>query len=283
MSFHDSNLIAQALASLDFLVVQDMFLTETAKLANVVLPAASLAEKEGTFTNFVGKVQRVRKAIEPLGESLPDWEIILLMAEKMGATMPYTSPQQVMSEIVEACHLSSYGSHEGIGHIGSEVDILYGTEASSDWGVGRLYGGQFTKGFACFCPVQYVPQSRTKGDYPLKLLSGSILYHFGSGTRSSRSSRLNKFSPQAFVEVGELDANELVIKDGDYVKVISPAGEVTAVVRISDTLPRGVIFIPVSFPSARVVSLFGINLDSEAKTPSIKTCNVRIERTTSHE
>jgi predicted molibdopterin-dependent oxidoreductase YjgC len=101
LSFPHLSVVGEALASLDFLVVQDMFLTETAKLATVVLPAASFAEKEGTFTNFEGRVQRVRKAIEPLGESLPDWEIILQLARGMNCPMPYSSPQQVMDEIEE--------------------------------------------------------------------------------------------------------------------------------------------------------------------------------------
>ena len=283
LSFPDSRLTTEALSSLKFLVVQDMFLTETAKLANVVLPASSFAEKEGTFTNFVGKVQRVQKAIEPLGESLPDWEIILRLADRMEFPMAYSSPKQIMGEIAYTCQLSGCGAYERIGHVDSGIQSLYETESSSYGGVGRIHGGQFAKGFACFCPVEYVPQASVKGDYPFTLLTGGIPYHFGSGSRSSRSARLSRFSAKAFVEIGRLDAEELVLGDGDKVKIISPAGEVTTVVKVTDTLPHGVVFMPVSFSEANINNLIDIVLDTETKALSTKACNVRIERTGTNE
>ena len=276
LSFPNSGLVADVLASLDFLVVQDMFLTETAKLANVVLPAASFVEKEGTFTNFEGRVQRVQKAIEPLGKSLPDLEIILQLADKMESPMPYSSPQQVMDEIIKISKLSAYSLYEGVGY--AEVENVYQAELSSYWEAGRAQESQFVKGFTCFCPVEYVPQTKVKEDYPFTLLTGATLYHFGGGSRSSRASRLRKFSPQPFVELSELDAKELALIDGDRVKVISPVSEVNTTVKITDTLPQGVLFMPISFPEARVNELFAITLDAEAKTPSLKTCNVKIER-----
>ncbi|MBE9470148.1 MAG: formate dehydrogenase subunit alpha [Chloroflexi bacterium] len=260
LSFPDSGLIAEILASLDFLVVQDMFLTETARLANVVLPAASFAEKEGTFTNFEGRVQKVRKAIEPLGESLPDGEIILRLAERMGAPMPYSSPQQVMEELDELVPL-----REDVGYAESERRR-------------SIYGGQLLKDFARFCPVEYVPQARTNGDYPFTLLTGVTLFHLGTGSRTSRASRLRKFSSQAFVEIGEFDAEKLGVNHGDKVKVISPVAELTSAVTITDTLPQGTVFMPLSFPDNPVTRLFSISLDPEAKTPSLKACHVRIER-----
>jgi len=261
LSFPNSGLIAEILASLDFLVVQDVFLTETARLANVVLPAASFAEKEGTFTNFEGRVQKVRKAIEPLGESLPDGEIILRLAERMGAPMPYSSPQQVMEELDDLVPL-----REGVGDVESE------TRRS-------IYGGQLLKGFARFCPVEWVPQARTNGDYPFTLLTGVTLYHLGTGSRTSRASRLKRFSSEAFMEIGESDAEKLGINHGDKVKVVSPVAELTTAVTITDTLPEGTVFMPLSFPENPVARLFSIALGSEAKIPSLKACDVRIERT----
>ena len=269
LSFPHSSFIADALASLDFLVVQDMFLTETARLANVILPAASFAEKEGTFTNFEGRENRVRKAIEPIGESLPDWEIILRLAEKMGSPLPFSSLQQVMDEIEELIPL-----YEGL----TDSQGLYQADMET-WEMKRTYMGQFLRGFARFSPVEYIPRAEgAKKDYPFTLLTGTILYHFGTGTRSSRASRSKKFLPQAYVEISESDAENLGISQSDQAKLISPVAELTAAVRITDTLPEGIVFMPISFPESPVNGLFSIVLDPEAKMPSIKACNVKIER-----
>ena len=273
LSFPYLSLTTEALASLDFLVVQDMFLTETTKLADVVLPAASFAEKEGTFTNFEGRINKVQKAIEPMGESLPDWEIILRLADKIRYPLPFSSLQQVMGEIEELVPL-----YEGY----TDSKKLYQAELDS-WEARRTYGKQLLKGFARFSPVEYIPQAEgTKEDYPFTLLTGTTLHHFGTGSRSSRAWRLKKFSPQAFVEIGESDAKNLAIADGEKVKIISPIGEVTTTVKITDTLPEGTLFMPISFSETPINGLFGIALDPEAKTPSLKACNVRIERVGHH-
>jgi len=276
LSFPHLTLVTDALASLDFLVVQDLFLTETAKLATVVLPAASFAEKEGTFTNFEGRVQRVRKAIKPLGNSLPDWEITLQLAEKMNCPMPYSSLQQVMDEIEELVPL-----YKGIGYADTEMRGLPSADLSDSFlGTRRLYGGQFPRGFGRFSPVQYVPPTVMSPEgYPFTLLVGTILYQFGSGSRSSRASRLKRFSPEAFVEICESDAKRLGIADADEVKVVSPLSEVIAEARISDTVAEGLLFMPVSFPESRVNALFDIALDTRSKTPYLKACAVRLERT----
>jgi len=278
LSFPNSKLITESLASLDFLIVQDMFLTETAKLANVVLPAASFAEKDGTFTNFEGRVQKVQKAIPPLGESLPDWEIILRLAEKIGAPMPYSSPQQVMGEIVSTCQLATYSSYEGNGHAEPETQNLYEAESSNQLGVGRIHGGQFPTGFACFRPIAYVPRLEAKKSYPFTLLTGTVPNHFGTGSRSSRSMRLKRFSPEAFMEIGESDAKRLAITEGEKVRVISPIGEVTTIAKITDALRQGTLFMPFSYPETPVNEMFDIVLNPETKAPSLKACNVKIEK-----
>jgi len=274
LSFPHSTLVDEALSSLDFLVVQDMFLTETAKRADVVLPATSFAEKEGTFTNFEGRVNRVQKAIEPIGESLPDWEIILRLADKMGYPLPFSSLRQVIDEIEELVP-----SYEGY----TDSDRVYQDELDT-WEARRTFGGQFLKGFACFSPVEYTPRADgVKEGYPFTLLAGTILYHFGTGNRSLRSWRLKRFSPQPFMEIGESDAKKLALTDGERVKIISPVGEVTTMVKITDTLPEGTLFVPISFSEAPVNGLFGITLDPEVKSPSLKACNVRIERVEPHD
>jgi predicted molibdopterin-dependent oxidoreductase YjgC len=276
LTFPNPALIKESLESLDFLVVHDMFLTETAKIANVVLPAASFAEKEGTFTNFEGSVQRVRKVIEPLGDSLPDWEIILRLSNIMGCPMPYSSLQQVMDEIQELVPL-----YQVMDYRDSEMKGTSRAELDRDpLKARRLYKGQFPSGFGRFSPVQYKPRRKVSEDgYNLTLLTGSILYHAGNGSRSSRSLRLREFSPEAFVELGESDAKRVGISQGDQVRVISPAGEVTAVAKITDALPEGVLFMPVCFPRTPVNQLFDIVLDPQAKTPALKACAVKLERT----
>jgi len=273
LSFPHSSLVAEAFASLDFLVVQDMFLTETARLANVVLPAASFAEKEGTFTNFEGKVNKVRKAVDAPGESLSDWEIILRLADKMGSPLPFSSLQEVMGEIEELVPF-----YEGY----MDSKSLY--EAEPDVSETRRNNlGQLLKGFARFSPIEYIPPvGREKEDYPFTLLTGTVLYHFGTGARSSRASRPKKLLPQGFVEIGESDAKKLGISDSDQVKLISPVAELIAVARITETLPDGAVFMPISFQDTPVNRLFKIVLDPKAKTPSLKACSVRIERIGPH-
>ncbi len=279
LGFPNPSLVRDALASLDFLVVQDIFLTETAKLATVVLPAASFAEKDGTFTNFEGRVQRVRKAIKLVGESLPDWEIIVKLADKMGHPIKYPSLQKFMDEIEDLVPL-----YQDIGYAVSEKKSTDRVEFDSSLSTKRrLYKGQFPCGFGRFSPAEKTqPGEITKDGYPLTLLTGTILFHSGDGSRSSRSPRLSKFSPQAYVEICEADAEQLGIEDGNEVRIISPIGEVTAAARITDTLPAGTLFMPSSFPNTPVNQLFDIALDPRSKAPSLKACKVRLERNGSH-
>ena len=267
LSLPNPRLVAEALTSLDFLVVQDMFLTETARLADVVLPAASFAEKEGTFTNFEGRVNTVHKAIEPIGESLPDWEIVLRLAETMGHPLPFSSLQDVMGEIEEL--VPSYEA--------------YADSAKQDEFAREEAGGSsnrpLLKGFARFSPVEYAQQARDgRTDYPFTLLTGAILYHCGTGGRSSKAPRLRKFLSRSFVEICESDARKLAVSDGDEVKVISAAGEVTTAIKIGDTVSKGMVFMPLSFPGTPVNALFDIVLDPETKAPSLKACSVKIEK-----
>ncbi len=275
LSFPNPGLVREALSSLEFLAVNDLFLTETAKLANVVLPAASFAEKEGTFTNFEGRVQRVRKVIEPIGESLPDWQIIVRVSNAMGYPMTYISSHQIMDEIQELVPM-----YQGMGYKESESEGMDRVEVYKDKQRSRrLFKGQFPSGFGRFVPVQYEPAAETPQDgYPFTLLTGSDPYHSGSGSRSSRSQRLGEFAPRGYMEIGEQDARQLGLSQGDMVKVMSSCGEVTAVARLTDRLPEGMIFMPLSFPDTHVNQLFDGAIDPQAKTPALKACRVRLER-----
>jgi predicted molibdopterin-dependent oxidoreductase YjgC len=250
-------------------VVQDLFLTETAKLATVVLPAASFAEKDGSFTNFEGKINKIRKAIKPVGDSRPDWEIILKIADKMKNQFQYSHFEDVMSEIEEA--VPGYEGYTDSTRLYQSIDSVAG--------VGRLQRAQTLRGFARFSPVEYkAPLKVKRNGYPFVLLTGSVFPHIGTGTRSSRASRLKKFSPSGFLEVNKADAKKLGLHNGDMAKVSSRTGQITAPVRISNNISKGILFIPYTFPELPVNELFDINLDLQSKTPTSKACPVKIER-----
>jgi formate dehydrogenase alpha subunit len=275
-SFPQPAHVKKALAFLDFLVVTDMFLTETARVATVVLPVASFAEKDGTFTNFEGRVQRLHKAIEPAGDSLPDGEIVMRLARMMGSPMPYASPQQVIDEIEEMVPFYRHFAHTDVDAMGLDLSEVGGNTP----GTRRLHRGLFPSGFGRFSPVEFVPQQDIATDgYPFILMVGSSRYHFGTGSRSSRSARLKRFCPEAFLELSGDDAKDLGISDGDKVKVISAQGELLTSTRVSYTLPRGLLYMPISFPASPVYELFSTIIDHQTKAPALKTCAVRLERT----
>ncbi len=274
-SFPQPAQVKKALSSLDFLVVTDMFLTETARLASVVLPAASFAEKDGTFTNFEGRIQRVRKAIKPAGNSLPDGEIVMRLAGTMGSPMPYTSPQQVMEEIEEMVPFYHHFTYADIDTTGLDLSEADG----STQGTRRLYKGLFPSGFGRFSPVEYIPPQNVATDgYPFTLMVGSSRYHFGAGSRSSRSARLKRFSPEALLEISPADAKGTGISEGDKVKLISAQVEILTIAKISDALPRGLLFMPISFPASPVYELFSTIIDQRNQAPILKSCAVKLER-----
>jgi formate dehydrogenase alpha subunit len=269
------SLVREAFSSLEFLAASDLFPTETVKSASVVLPAASFAEKEGTFTNFEGRVQHLGKAIEPVGHSLPDWQIIIQLADRMGYTMPYTSPQEVMDEIKELVPLYRHLGYSSFSNQDADLADL----EDDHLGLKRLHKGPFPSGFGRFAPADYAPSpDGSRDEYPFALMTGSILHAFGCGTRSSRASRLRKFSPNAWLEIGQADAKGFGFRNGDRVKIVSPNGEITANLSITETLLPGTLFLPISFPQSPFNELFGTIMDSEAKFPSFKSCTVRLER-----
>jgi formate dehydrogenase alpha subunit len=275
-SFPQPSRMKKALLNLEFLIVAEMFMTETAQLATIVLPAASFAEKEGTYTNFEGRVQRLHKAIEPRGESLPDSEIIQRLAERLESPMPYSSSQEIMEEIKEMVpfyHDVGYGATDSLGLELKEAD-------DSVPGNRRLHSGPFPSGFGRFSHVEFKPPTDVASDeYPFTLLAGSVLFSFGAGTRSSHSKRLKRYSPEAFLSISNGDAKEAGIRDGDKVKVTSALGEVAANVKIDSSLPRGLLFMPISIAESPIYELFDATLTRSAKAPALKSCPVKLERT----
>ena len=269
----DANHIREGLENLDFLVVQDIFLTETAQLADVVLPAASYAEKDGTVTNTERRVQRIRKAIEPVGESRPDWQIICDLSERMGFPMPYGSPDEILNEVADVT--PSYG---GIRPDRLENGGLQWPCPDRDHpGTPYLHKGQFTRGLGKFTPAEHKePLETVDDDYPMVLTTGRQLYHFHA-VMTRKVPGLNVLSPEATVEIHPLDADRLGIADEDLTKVTSRRGNLIAKAEVTDVAREGTVFMTFHFKEAAANILTNPTLDPVSKIPEYKACAVRVE------
>jgi len=277
LSDPDVNHVREALNKLDFLVVQDIFLTETAELADVVLPAASFAEKDGTFTNTERRVQRIRKAVEAPGEAREDWLITCQIARLMGAEgFDFENTKQIMDEI--ACVTPSYGGicHERI----EECGLQWPCPHKEHPGTPILHCDEFTCGRGRFIPLeQRLPQELPDDEYPLVLSTGRSLYQYHTGTMTRRSAGLNRFKGEELAEIHPDDAEKLGICDGEYVRVVSRRGEVTAKARVTEASFPGTVYMTFHFAESPTNVLTSPALDPVAKTPEYKYCAVRIEKT----
>jgi formate dehydrogenase alpha subunit len=266
----------EALERVDFLVVQDNFLSETAKLADVVLPGVSFAEKDGTFTNTERRVQRVRKAVEPVGDSRPDWWITCEIARRMGGKgFEFSHPSEIMEEISSLT--PSYG---GISYQRLEDGGLQWPCPNPDHpGTPILHTRQFTRGKGRFIPLEYKPPKELPDKrYPLVLTTGRSLYHFHTGTLTRRVEGLNVLKREGEVEINPADASALGIADGEKVKVISRRGEVVTKAKVTEVSPAGVVFMTFHFAESPANMLTNSALDPVAKIPEYKVCAVRIEK-----
>ncbi|MBN2186472.1 MAG: formate dehydrogenase subunit alpha [Dehalococcoidia bacterium] len=276
LSDPDAQHVREALARLDFLVVQDIFLSETAKFAHVVLPAASFAEKDGTFTNTERRVQRVTKAIEPIGDSRPDWWIICQVAKSLGAKgFDYSHPFDIMEEIRYVT--PSYG---GISYQRLENGGLQWPCPTDDHpGTPILHTNIFTRGKGRFIPLKYIPPGELPDEeYPLIFTTGRSLYHFHTGTMTRKVTGLNIIEPEGTVEISPKDALHLGIAHGDKVKVSSRRGEVIAKAKVTEALPPGVVFMTFHFAESPANVLTNPKLDPVSKIPEFKVSAVRVEK-----
>jgi predicted molibdopterin-dependent oxidoreductase YjgC len=273
----DASSIEKAISQLELLVVQDLFLTETAQLADVVLPAASFAEKDGTFTNTERRVQRVRKAIEPLGNSRHDWVIIRDIAQNMGAKgFDFVRPEQIMEEIRRLTPIYGGITYERI----DELGLQWPCPDTEHPGTPYLYAQQFTTptGRGQFAPVSYSPPAEvTSREYPFILTTRRSCFHYHS-TLSRKVPGLNALRGQEQVEINPVDAAALQIEDGETVKVISRRGTVQASAKISSISPPGVVSMTFHYPETRTNLLTHGALDPVAKIPEFKVCAVKVER-----
>ena len=275
VSAPDLNHVKESLGMLEFLVVQDIFMSETAELADVVLPAASFAEKEGTFTNTARRIQRVRRAVEPPGSSRPDWRIICELAGRMGYEMDYASPAEVMDEISRLTPIYGGVSYDRLDAEGLQWPCLDRDHP----GTGFLHEDRFSRGRGRFHAVEYIPPDELPDDdYPLMLTTGRMLEHFHTGTMTRRAEVLDAMVPECLVEINPEDARELSLGSGDMVKVESRRGEIEARVKVTDRSPAGSVFVPFHFAEAAANNLTNPALDPVSKIPELKVCAVRLEK-----
>jgi formate dehydrogenase alpha subunit len=272
----NSGHVRAALERLDFFVVQDIFLSESATYADVVLPAASFAEKDGTFTNTERRVQRVRRAINPVGDSRPDWWIVSRIAERMDAPgFSYSSPEAIMREINQVT--PSYGgiTYERIENNG----LQWPCPDTNHPGTPYLFPEKFSRpgGKACFSPLTYRPPAETAdGQYPLILTTDRSLFHFHSSTMTRRVAGLSALDANEWLCLHPADAERYGIADGDWVEVSSRRGTVKVQARLTDVCQPGLCSMTFHFHESPTNLITNPALDPVAKIPETKVTAVSV-------
>ncbi len=272
----DPNLhhVEQALRAVEFLAVQDIFINETAELADVVLPGVSFAEKSGTYTNTERRVHLTKQALNPLGEARQDWQIITDLGRMMGADWSYDSQSMIFGEMASLTPQYGGMSHERL----KEGGLQWPCPSPDHPGTPILHVGKFTRGKGLFSPAQYIePAELPDETYPFILSTGRILFHWHGGTLSRRSPGLDSLAPVAELEIHPEDAASLKLHEDQNVKIISRRGEVVATVRITKRSPPGVVFMTFHFAEAAANLLTASHIDPIAKIPEYKVSAVRVE------
>jgi formate dehydrogenase (NADP+) alpha subunit len=275
LSDPDLNHAKDSLMRLDLLIVQDIFMSETARLADVVLPAVSFAEKDGTFTNTERRVQRIRKAISAPGEAKADWEIISELSTKMGYPMRYTSAEEIFKEIA-----SITPSYSGISYDRIESEGLQWPCPTKDHpGTKFLHKDKFTRGLGLFSAIEFKqPAEVPDTEYPFVLTTGRILYQYHTGTMTRLSKGIMERCPESLMEINPEDAQKLGLQDGHFAQVSSRRGAVKVKSRVTDRVAAGTVFMNFHFNEAPANILTNPALDPIAKIPEFKVCAVQIEK-----
>jgi predicted molibdopterin-dependent oxidoreductase YjgC len=274
ISYPDANRVEAALKSLEFLLVIDIFPTSTSALAHVVLPAASFAESEGTFTNSERRVQRVRRAIEPLA-GRANWETIQDLSTRMGYPMHYQSSEEIFDEM--ASLTPPYGGMS-FARL-EEKGLCWPCPTPDHPGTSYLHKGRFSRGKGMFHAVDFRPPSESPDtDYPFWLTTGTVFSQFLTGTMSRRCPSLHHENPEVFVQIHPGDARRLNIEGGKEVNVSSRRGCLTAMAWVTERVRPGVVFIPMHYLENAVNRLTNAALDPVTKTPEYKVCAVRLEK-----
>ena len=274
----------KAIQQLDFLVVQDLFMHETAEHAHVFLPAAAFAEKDGTFTNSERRVQRVRQAIEPAGQARPDWWIACELAKRTARRLgirvtgfDYHQPSEIFDEMASlwpSVRGMSYARLEGGG-------LQWPCPTPEHPGTRYLYGDSFPRGKGRFVPALQTAEAAELPDpeYPFVLNTGRLLYHWHGGTLTRRVQGLLELAPRLEVAVNPVDARRLGVDDGGTLRVVSRRGELTGYAHVTDAVRPGAVFVPfVKLGDSAANFLTNAAYDPSTKIPEYKVCAVRLER-----
>lgn len=275
MSDPNQRHVIEALEALEFFVVQDIFLTETAQYADVVLPACAYLEKEGTATNTERRVQPMHKVVSPWGEAKDDWWITMQIANRMGMKWGYDKPEDIFEEIRKVTP-----SYAGItyGRVEKEL-IQWPCPATDHPGVQYLHKDKFSRGLGLFTAIDYTPPAEgTDSEYPMILTTGRLLEHFHTGTMSRNSKILDEIVPEGFIEVHPNDAKNYNIEDGEVVSVSSRRGSIRIKARVTEKTKPNVVFIPFHFFEAAANKLTNDALDPVCKIPEYKVCSCKIEK-----
>jgi len=262
-----------AMAKLDLLVVQDLFLTETAQFADIVLPAASFAEKDGTFTSTERRIQRVRKAVEPPGEARGDWEIIADVAARLGHPLNCRSSSSIMAEIAELTPIYGGITYDRLENTGG---LQWPCWDRSHPGTQRLHQGRFTRGRGKFHVVHYTPPAeQPSADYPLVLTTGRVLEHWHTGSMSHRSRVLEALVPESSVEINPVDADRLGVHEGDVITLSSRRGKVRTKAKETLRVVPGLAFMAFHWGDAPANMLTNPAVDPLAKIPEFKVSSAK--------
>jgi len=270
--------VREALEKLDFFVAQDLFISETAQYADVIFPAASFAEKNGTFTNTERRVQRVRAALSPRGESKPDWWITSQIAQKMGEPgFNFSQPSEIMEEIAAVTPIYGGISYERI----EEVGLQWPCRDENDPGTQYLHKGKFARpnGKGQFVPLTYKKSAEIADDeYPLILTTDRSLYHYHSATMTRRVEGLEQLDSNEWFKLSPSDAEQFGIEDGEWVEVYSRRGKVKVRAQVTDICPSGVCSMTFHFHESPTNEITNPALDPVAKIPETKVTAVRVEK-----
>ena len=276
----DTHHIIKALESLEFFVIQELFMTETAEYADVILPGVSYAEKEGTFTNTERRVQRVRKAVTIPGNARLDTDILIDLMNRMGYPQPHLTSAQIMDEIASVT--PSFG---GISHARLDSEEVGGK--GLQWpcptkdhpGTPIMHVGKFARGLGWFYPAEYIPSAELPDEeYPIILMTGRILYHYTTRAMTGKTPELMEIEGRSFIEMNEQDAEKLGIKNGDRVRVTSRRGQIESTARVGTKVSKGESWMPFHFPDGNANWLTNAALDKYARIPEYKVCAIRIEK-----
>ncbi|MFT4884308.1 MAG: formate dehydrogenase major subunit [Natronomonas sp.] len=276
MSEPDISHAEDALDQLDFLAVLDIFPTETTQYADVVLPAASFAEKSGTFTNTERRVQLVNPVVDPPGDARPDWRVVQQLANRMGADWDYESPAAIMDEIARVAPIYGGISHD---RLEREGGLQWPCTDGNDAGTRFLYedGFNFADGKARFVPADMgEPGELPDEEYPLTLTTGRVLYHFHTGTLTRRVDALTDHVGESFVEIHPETAAEVGVSDGEFVRIDSPRGSIEVRAWVTDRPGKGVVFVPMHFADGAANELTGEYYDPTSGIPEYKVSSVRV-------